>query len=405
MGPFHQGDGSMKHQSPEHLIRFGCNQESGTFRGCATHLVQVFTVGSSGPLRAYEVGGFAPLLLLFVQTVSAADVPRVQVTNIRRAFHNGEHNAFTDLIRFRDRYCLTFRSCPDGHGVNRTASILILASDDLDDWEQVHRFRVEDRDTRDPHFLIFKDRLFVYTGTWLCDEATAATGQFDLNQHLGYAAWSDDGTDWTSPVLLEGTYGHYIWRAATFDGNAYLCGRRKRQFDHRPRSRTIVESAMLESDDGLIWRTRALFQETEGNETAFQFDSDGNILAIGRRSGNAEVIRSSPPYTDWDRRDLDRYIGGPLLARWGDRWIVGGRKRLPGEPVRTSMYWLLDDELNEFAELPSGGDNSYPGFIELSPTRGVMSWYSSHEKDDEGRTITAIYLADLEMVPAQSSRD
>ena len=54
-------------------------------------------------------------------------------------------------------------------------------------------------------------------------------------------------------------------------------------------------------------------------------------------------------------------------------------------------------KLREFAELPSGGDTSYPGFIELSPTRAVMSWYSSHEQVD-GKSITAIYLADLQIV-------
>jgi len=62
------------------------------------------------------------------------------------------------------------------------------------------------------------------------------------------------------------------------------------------------------------------------------------------------------------------------------------------------MCWLVNDQLHEFAELPSGGDNSYPGFVELSPKHAVMSWYSSHEKEDEGETITAIYLADLEIV-------
>ena len=61
------------------------------------------------------------------------------------------------------------------------------------------------------------------------------------------------------------------------------------------------------------------------------------------------------------------------------------------------MYWLVNDELVEFAELPSGGDTSYPGFVELSPTQAIMSWYSSHEKDDQGNTITAIYMADLEI--------
>ena len=62
------------------------------------------------------------------------------------------------------------------------------------------------------------------------------------------------------------------------------------------------------------------------------------------------------------------------------------------------MYWLVEDRLQEFAELPSGGDNSYPGFVELSPTQAIMSWYSSHEKDASGKTITAIYMADLQIV-------
>ena len=332
--------------------------------------------------------------------VSAADYPKVEVSNIRRVFDNGEHNAFTDLVRFRDRYYLTFRSCPDGHMVHPTASIIILASDDMKAWHQAHRFRVEKRDTRDPHFLVFKDRLFVYTGTWHSGETTLPHDEYDLNKHLGYAAWSADGEQWHSPIMLEGTFGHYVWRANTYAGKAYLCGRRKHEFDIRPRGEgPNVESAMLESDDGLIWRTRALFQEVNGDETAFQFEANGNIVAIGRRGrGNAQILRSAPPYAVWDRRELDRYIGGPLLIRWGDRWVVGGRKSVDGKGSRTSMYWLMGDDLREFAQLPSGGDTSYPGFIELSATRATMSWYSTHEKDDDGQAITAIYMADLTVV-------
>jgi hypothetical protein len=199
--------------------------------------------------------------------------------------------------------------------------------------------------------------------------------------------------------MLEGTYGHYIWRAATHNGTAYLCGRRKREFIDAPHSdRSVVESAMLESDDGLIWRKRALFQTTQGNETAFLFEPDGSVLAVSRLTGNnALLCRSQPPYTKWDRTDLHRYIGGPLVAKWGDRYLVGGRKTVGGRGPKTALYWLVDGKLHEFAELPSGGDNSYPGFVEQSPTHGLVSWYSSHEKDESGRTITAIYLAELEV--------
>jgi hypothetical protein len=114
-------------------------------------------------------------------------LPEVKVTNIRRVFHNGEHNAFTDMTKFNGRYYLAFRSCPDGHMVHPTASIIILSSADTKKWVLVHRFSVDKRDTRDPHFLVFKDRLFVYTGTWYCGDSSPTCDEYDLNKHLGFA--------------------------------------------------------------------------------------------------------------------------------------------------------------------------------------------------------------------------
>lgn len=327
------------------------------------------------------------------------ELPKVQVESVERVFHNGEHNAFTDLCRFAGRYYLTFRSCPDGHGVHPTSSILVLASDDAKSWKTVHRFSVPKRDVRDPHFLVFKKKLFVYTGTWYCGETSPKSR--DMNEHLGYAVWTEDGDKWEGPKMLEGTYGHYIWRAATHGGKAYLCGRRKRAFAEtasRKELDPIVESALLESDDGLNWRFTGLFQKRYGDETAFQFEADGSIFAVARsRAGrNAQICRSKPPYTKWKRTDLDRYIGGPLLAKWNGRRIVGGRQMVDGRPV-SSLYWLAADRLHEFARLPSGGDNSYPGFVALGRNRGLVSYYSSHEKGDDGKPITAIYLARLSL--------
>jgi hypothetical protein len=58
----------------------------------------------------------------------------------------------------------------------------------------------------------------------------------------------------------------------------------------------------------------------------------------------------------------------------------------------------VDGELHDLAELPSDGDNSYPGFVAFSPSRGLVSWYSSHEKSADGGTMTAIYMANLDVV-------
>lgn len=325
------------------------------------------------------------------------DIPKVEVADIRKVFDDGDHNAFTDLITFKGAFYLAFRSCPDGHGVSPNASVIILKSTDAREWNQVHTFRVAKRDTRDPHFLVFKSRLFVYTGTWYSGDAPAKNNaDLELNQHLGYAAWSKDGAEWSEPVLLDGTFGHYVWRAAATGGKAFLCARRKIGFAVGPKGEpNEIESLMLESDDGLIWKKRATFQKIAGDETAFFFERDGRILGVGRRRGTAQLLRSAPPYKKWERRDLDRHLGGPLLARWGGRTLVGGRRSTDRGP-KTSMAWLVGNDLHEFAELPSGGDNSYPGFVAISPTEGLMSWYSSHEGKSN------IYTAELRLISDQA---
>lgn len=321
-------------------------------------------------------------------------LPRVRVENVRRVFWNGEHNAFTDLIRWREHFYLAFRSCPEGHMQHTSARIIVLRSADAKTWRPVYEFSVPERDPRDPHFLAFKGKLFVYTGTWYCGSGRHRRKRYNINEHLGFGVWTTDGTNWSAPQQLEGTYGHYIWRAAAFGGTAYLCGRRRHAYADGNSESGWIESAMLESEDGLRWRFAGLFHDRRGDETAFLFEPDGRVVAIVR-SDPASICRARPPYQKWERKRLDRYIGGPLLARWHGRYLVGGRKRTDG-PARTVLYWLTDeDQLVQFAELPSGGDNSYPGFVALSPNHALVSWYSSHEKTNDGHPLTAIYLADL----------
>ena len=346
-------------------------------------------------------------------------LPEIHVDSVRKIFDDGNHNAFTDMCRFDGKMYLCFRSCPDGHMVFPTSRVVVLCSGDGVEWEQVHAFSVPDRDVRDAHLLSFKDQLFVYTGTWYCGDLAPEGNRRrpEMNQQLGYAAVSADGRSWSEPIALEGTYGHFIWRAAAHGGTAYLCGRRKRGFvELQADDRSFHESAMLASDDGLIWRTHALFQTTHGNETAFLFEPDGSVLAVARFTmDNSQLCRSKPPYSEWVRTDLGCFIGGPLLAKWGARYLVGGRK--PFEPVsgryplnfftepgavppddpRTVLYWLDGERLVDAAELPSGGDNSYPGFIELSPTRGLLSYYSSHEGSRSGAAPCSIYMAELSL--------
>jgi hypothetical protein len=280
-----------------------------------------------------------------------------------------------------------------------TSRIVVLASDDAEAWQEVFSFRVAGRDVRDPHFVVFRDRLFVYSGTWLF----RPEGAYTINEHLGYGAWSADGRVWHGPVLLEGTYGHYVWRAAALGDRAFLIGRRVRNFAVGPREdgRASLQAVMFDSADGLVWKTAGMFKESHGDEIAFLFEDDGSMLALARSGGGAvaQVGHAKPPWRDWTWTDLDRNVGGPLLARWGRRYLAGGRKWGGETPPVTMLYWLEGDRLVEATQLPSGGDTSYPGFVALDDTRGIVSYYSSHEGSGGKEAPAAIYLADVSIAP------
>ena len=325
-------------------------------------------------------------------------LPSIRIDSVNKVFDDGNHNAFTDLCRFGDRYYLTFRSCSDGHMLFGSSRILVMSSTDTEVWTPAFEFAVPGRDVRDPHLLVFQETLFVYSGTWLVGEEAPRRG--DPNDMLGHAAWTADGSQWHGPHSTSGTSGHYVWRAASFGGRAYLCGRRRQGMAPTlsPEDREIgIEAALLRSDDGLSWESVGLFRESYGNETAFLFEPDGSIVAIHRGRGPvpAEVCRSRPPYLVWSRRGLGQNVGGPLLARWGGQLLVGGRDYGNADRPRTSLWWLDDDMLTKVATLPSGGDTSYPGFVDLGEGRAIVSYYSSHEGSGTSLAPSAIYLAKI----------
>jgi hypothetical protein len=321
--------------------------------------------------------------------------PTLRVDSVRKIFDDGAHNAFTDLCRYQDRLYLCFRSSPTSHEVLSDSSIVVLSSGDLGrSWREAHRFGVEGRDVRDPHFLVFRGRLLIYTGTWLCD------GRKDLRDHLGYVAWTDDGDRWSGPRDMPSTQGSYVWRAESFADRAYLVGYIRRHIpDGQGGGRAGGRTVLLVSDDGFDWIPAGNFEEILGNECGFTFLDDGEVLAISRQRQSALLCRGHPPYQQWTRKELGRFIGGPMIARWGQRLLVGGRKlqapREQDQKPRTVLSWLVNDTLVDAAELPSGGDNSYTGFVPLDNARGLLSYYSSHEGSGGKTAPCSIYFAEL----------
>jgi hypothetical protein len=336
--------------------------------------------------------------------------PEIHIESVRQVFNDGNHNGFPDFIRFRDTFYMVFRCNPIGHLGKEGTSGRIMSSPDGIEWTEIHHFEVPGRDLRDHHFVEFNGKLFVYVGGWLVKDAI-----YEYAHILGFGLYTTDGTNWSEPKPLEGTLGHFIWRTLVYDGKVFLNARRRRGFVSTGillDDDLLNESTLMKSDDGFTFKPVIFFPQKGGDETAFQFEDDGTVIAVMRTIGppphNAVFWRAKPPYTDWTHTMLHRFIGGPMLAKWGDRYLVGGRHfdgDLAGgtEHVRTSLGWLEGlgqgetPHLVEGISLPSGGDTSYTNFVALSDTEGLLAYYSSHEGSGTKAAPAAIYIARLRL--------
>ena len=68
--------------------------------------------------------------------------------------------AFPDLIKFEDRFYLSFRTATS-HFPSGSAKIHIYSSEDTKEWILEHTI-LHDKDLRDPRFLIFKGNLHLF---------------------------------------------------------------------------------------------------------------------------------------------------------------------------------------------------------------------------------------------------
>jgi hypothetical protein len=293
-----------------------------------------------------------------------------------------EHNAFTDLIRWRDQYFLCFR-----HGESHNSMdgvIRIMRSPDMRNWESCGTLKTMG-DDRDPHFVATENTLHVYFGTWDLVHPTGhgATDRGSIRSHFSSTT---DGKEWSK---VQGVYepGWWLWRVRWNDGKFYTAA----YTAVRPKP-DVRETRLLSSEDGLNWTLiSAVTNERLAGEADMRFRADGSMWLVSRtgdEAGDAAWFDSEFPYREWKRRDTGVLIHSPVIEKWKDRTFIAGRGKQEGASV-TKIWEIVDGQFEELLVLPSGGDTAYPGLVaDPASLDGdtpalFVSWYSQHE--NEGR--------------------
>lgn len=345
----------------------------------------------------------SPLLLALVALplAAAADAkpPRLElVGDVLKIWDAGKHNAFTDLIRFGDRWYCTFREA-DAH-VGGDGKLRVLASADGAKWESAALLEEKGIDLRDPKLSVAADgRLMIVAG------GSVYEGKKLLGRQPR-VAFSKDGKDWTPTkrVLAE---GDWLWRVTWHGGKCYGVSYNAAERTGKD-AKDAAKTGKVEPGPA-DWKLK-LWSSADGekyelvahldvpghpNETTLRFTPTGDMVAMVRREGGDQkgwVGTSKAPYKEWAWKDVPARLGGPNFVFLRDGPTVAAT-RLYDAKVRTSLC-LFDPKagtLDESLKLPSGGDTSYAGLVWHDDVLWV-SYYSSHE----GKS--AIYLAKARVV-------
>jgi hypothetical protein len=321
-------------------------------------------------------------LIAALPLAAAEPEPAVKLITLNKIWDQAPHNAFTDLIRFHDRWYCTFRE-GDGHAKG-PGVIRVLTSTDGTTWESVAALAEKDVDFRDPKLSITPEGVLMLVG----GAAVPATRN-PLTDHYSFVSFSKDGKNW-SPRRRVLESWQWLWRVTWHEGSAYGVAY---TFDPK-KSAKEYRAFLAKSSDGVRWDKIANFELPNATEATLAFDG-ATMLCLQRCDGqpnNAHLGRSDPPYTKWSWQDLGRYLGGPNLIHTPDgQWWAAGRL-LKSDKAETAVCRLdlKSGRLDPMLTLPSAGDTSYPGLV-LHDGDLWMSYYSTHEKK------TSVYLARLRL--------
>ena len=329
------------------------------------------------------------LLAAFSGVTRAEDAP--ELLSVQKIWDRGRWNGTTDLIRFQDRWWCSFREANSHAGGMGKARIIVSATGN--EWTSAALLSEPGLDLRDPHLSIMPDgRLMCILAAtrWGTDANNSWDGKSQALTRSPRVSFSHDGSNWTTPqkVLAE---DHWLWRVTWHEGVGYCMSKLGEGRDPR-------RLMLYTTTDGLDWKwicePRLPDNTWNGSETTLRFLPDHTLIALTRPHW---IGTSRPPYQDWQWTRFASYqpgsrhgdIGGPNFLHLPDGSLWGSG-RLYATRKRTVLARMTPTSYEPVLDLPSGGDNSYPGMVWHDGLLW-MSYYSGHEGQ------VSIYFAKLRL--------
>lgn len=302
-----------------------------------------------------------------------------------------------DALRHGDRNFLAVRTAPH-HFASDEARILVFSSPDLGRWELEAEIDLPRSDLREPRFLSFRGRLFLYFVELGDDPFAFKPRWIHVTERAADGSWPE------SERVFE--KGHVVWRLVEHRGRAWMSVYHgENLYDDLGHAGAV---RLLVSDDGRSWTSTSgeasPIAFPGASECAFQFDAAGGLVALVRVESFGALVCTAPAgrLERWDCEPTPYRHDSPLLIRQGDRFFAVARRSLAGPfPMaqwlperlalgwsmlrysasrkRTALYEILPEERRSVlvTDLPSKGDTAFASNLPLGGGRHWIVNYTS----------------------------
>ena len=325
-------------------------------------------------------------MVMLVLSLCLNTLAQDQKIKVEKIWDKAPHNAFTDLIRFKNTFYCTFRE-GSGHIPGTNGKIRILKSSDGHKWTNVVLLEKTGFDLRDPSLSITpQGKLMVLMGGSVYENGKL------LSKACQVSFYNDSTHKFSDPIPVKydqdtNSDSNWLWRVIWHDKVAYGVVYYSQS--------TTFKISLVTSVNGINYSLVKSFEiDGKPNETSLRFMPDGKLFILVRREDQNQyglLGRSTFPFKEWDWVNTGFKLGGPDLIITPEGTLIIGTRTFSKNGTRTGL--LSIDSTGKFKlliEFPSGGDTGYPGMVIYKNTL-FISYYSSHE----GKT--SIYLAQIPM--------
>ncbi len=257
-------------------------------------------------------------------------------------------NNNVDIIFFDGRLFMAWRTAPNHFASEYTRMLIASSLDQGATWEFESEIAV-DADVREPRFLAYKGRIWLYF-------FEAGTDMFTFEPKGMWRVKRASLGDWSAPELAVDA-GEVPWDIKVRNGRVYMTSYKG---NHYETGTSEIEVYFKESEDG------ENFTKVNGkdyvykggvSEVAFEFDAEGNLWAVTRNEdgdatgfGSHVCFAPKNALSEWEcspKSDPNRY-DSPEMFRHGNDIYLAARRDVGGPYDQGKSELTFDEQKSKY---------------------------------------------------------